>query len=713
MDYTKMSDRLSAKWYAYLVIGLAYRELGKYKEAFEALAQADRLADAAYQAATKDSASSATAVAQAKAAQALRIRIAYERPLTFLRRGDFKQAREAADEAAKFWKDKLDTVVLGQAIPVVKAESLILEAKEKNDDAMKQEGVRILQQLYTRPAPWPMVVQWMMEGLLGTGGPGAEVAVDPNADPFQIWIKATDALDRAQKTKESKDCEVALRLFKLYGDKVGAKDKNYATALYSQAACLLQLGRKGEAAALFQKVADEFPDYQYAKAAARYAVNARGDAYERDAIEENRQAYEDTLRWFIGKYLKEDPEQQYYYAMILFRGKKLVEAADAFGRVPEGTEHYPDARYWVPLCHLEQFREKILASKDKSLILTRSRTVAQELLSFADYALQAKGLPEEKKKQLRDWAEAAYVNAADIYLYPEVELPGDALPVLDALELKFTLDDDARGRVLKLRIDALQKLGQQDEALAVLEKFLKIAKKEDVGPVLRGLFKAITDEVRELVKRGDKESLAMAARKVDQAKALGERLSRWLDENNVADKALQIANNRYDLAELFQAVGNYSGALDIYKEIGGPQPEKPGKDASGNELPIKLDCVYGMARAYEGLGDKTRLESEAAGQAEAPETKQAYERAFELWVILKDIAEGDRQGDIGTIWDRRYHVFYSSYRLGKGQEVSDALETLRKIVYPEALGGKDPILQKRFRDLRDVLPAPETKPAGK
>ncbi|MBM4018701.1 MAG: hypothetical protein FJ288_10305 [Planctomycetes bacterium] len=703
MEYTgpTISDKTTAKWHAYLVVGLAYRELGKFKEALESLVQADRLAQAALAAGAKEGASAAVA-AQAKVAQAVRIRVAFERAMTFLRRGDFKAARSTADEAAGFWKEKLDTEVLGQAVPVVKAESLILEARQKGDEAMKQEGVKVLQALYTRPQPWPMIVQWMMEGLLGAatasaGAGGAEAAEDlAKMDPFQVWLKASDALERAQKTKEAKDCETALRLFNVYAEKVGPKDKNYAAALYSQSACLLQLGRKVEAGALFQKVADEFPTYQYATPAARYAVSARGDAYERETTEDNRQAYEDTLKWFLAsRYVKEDPEQQFFYAMILFRGKKHVEAADSFARVPQGAEHYPDARYWVPLCHMEQFRDKILTSRDKSLIVTRARVVAQELLGFADYAFKAAGLPEEKKAQIMEWAKIAHVTAADLYLYPEVELPSDALPVLDAVEQKFELDDEDRGRVLKLRIDALQKLGKQDEALAVLEKFLKVAKKEDVGPVLRGLFKAITDEVRELVKRADRDSLSLAGRKVDQAKALGERLTRWLDENNVADKALQVENNRYDLAELYLAVENYRGALDIYKEIGGEQAWK--------KQPLKLDCVYGVARAYEGLAEQARQAAEAAGQKDPPyssDARQNYETALEIWTILQEVAEGEgRQSDPNILWDRRYHVFYSSFRLGKATEVAEALKKRIIIERPGALGGRDPILQKKFRDL--------------
>ena len=707
----KTSDRTSVKWYGYMVIGLSYRELGKFKEALESLAQAERLTDAALRAAQpkEGAAPSAAAVAMAKSAQSLRIRLAYERALTLVRKGDFEEARKVIDEAAKAWGDKLEAEPLGAALPLVKAESLVLEGKQKNDDGLRQDGIAILKQMYTKPNPWPIVVQWVMEGLLGTS---QTVDVD-SLDPLQIWIKANDALDKAQKTKDAKDCEVALDLYMKYAEKVGPKDKNYAAALYSQAACLRQMGRKAEGGASFQKVADEYPGYQYASASARLAVSCFGEAYEREATEENRQGYETALKWFLAKYQKEDPGQQYYHAMILFRGKKYSEAVDAFGRVPENSEHGPDAKYWVPLCHLEQLREQVLATRDKGTIVSRARAVSQELQAFADYAIQAKGLPEEKKKQLMDWAETAYVNAADVCLYNEVELPSDALLILDKMEQKFDLDDEAHGRVLKLRIDALQKLGKQDEALAVLDKFLKVAKPDEVGPVLRGLFKAITDEVRDRVTRGDRDSLALAGRKVEQAKTLGERLTRWLEETKVADKAAQSESIRYDMAELNLAVGNFDAARQIYHEIGGPKPWEVKKGDT-----MKFDCVYGLARAYEGLGEKARQEAEAAGTKDFKAAKENYEAAAEIWRVLKELIESEvRATDASLLWDRRYHMFYCTYRVAQVgqktddlQKTADALNSMRIIEYPGALGGKDPLLQKRFRDLISVLPAPSTAP---
>ncbi|MCX5654086.1 MAG: tetratricopeptide repeat protein [Planctomycetota bacterium] len=706
----RTSDKTSAKWYGYLVIGLSYRELGRFDEALESLAQAERLAEAALKAPQpKGGAASATAAAAAAAAQSLRIRLLYERALTLVRKGDFAPAREAVDAAVKNWGDQLDAEPLGAALPLVKAESLILEGKQKNNKGMEQDGRNILNQMYAKPNPWPIVVQWVMDGLLGT----SQTTKLTDLDPLQIWIKANDALDKAQKTKDAKDFEEALNIFQAYAEKVGAQEKNYPTALYSQAACLLQVGRKAEAGALFRKVPDEFPNFQYALASARLAVSCFGEVYERDAGEATRQAYEDVLKWFASKYLKEDLDQQYFYAMVLFRGKKFADAANAFAAVQPGAEHAPDAKYWVALCHLEQFREQVITSRDKGFIVSRARALAQELVLFGDYAIGVQGLPEEKKKQLMNWAETAYVNAADIYLYPEVELPSDALPVLAAIEQKFELSDEARGRILKLRIDALQKLGKRDEAIAVLSEFLDVAKKnkkeDEVGPVLRGLFKAVTDDVRDRVRRGDKESLEIAARNVEQAKDIGGRLALWLETNAGADKAAQIENVRYDTAELYLAVGNFEAARQIYHEIGGPNAVKPKKGE-----PMKFDCVYGLARAYEGLAEKARQDAEAAGTKDFKAAKEGYEAAMEIWNVLKEIVEGEgRNIDANALWDRRYHVFYCAYRVGQlGQKpedlqrLADDLYKMEIIVRPDRLGGKDPLIQKRFSELRQVLPAP-------
>jgi len=662
-SYRDLPDTVPAKWYAYLVAGLAQRELGKYEDALTSLANADN----------------------ASAPEALKIRVVFETALTRVRQGKCKEARKVIENAREFFGAKKleDNPPYGRALPVVEAESYIVEAKTTNDPTLKDKGIEILKTLNQRAAPWPYIVLVLTPSLVGAQGDIEQM------EPFGLWLLATDTFAKAREAKDSKQLEYALRLFKIYAQKVGEKDANYAAALYNQAACLLDLGRKEEAGEAFKGVAEAAPEYQYAAESAKYYVGARGQLYEVAKTPENRDAYEKALAWFVSKWLKADPDQQYFYALVLYRGEKYEDAAGQFAKVARDSEFYPEARYWVALCRLEGFREKILPTGDKAIILSRARVVAQELTDFANYARQAQGLPDEKRQQILGWAQAACLNAAAVYMYPEVGLYDDGLQVLKDMEKTFQLDEEIEGRVLKYKIEALQKLRRLDEAMAVLNTFLAQAKPEEVGPVLSGLFQAMIEDVERLI-RADK---AAARAKVKDAEQLGDRLREWIKTSPVENKQQQMENIQYELAELYLASGDNERALAIYTEIGGPKPEQ---EEEGR--PIKVDCVYGMARCYEALAET------------APDATQArphFERALELWRVLLEIEEQTRASNTARLWDFRYHNYYCRYRLGDKEEVRKALESLAIIAQPQALGGADPILQKKFRDLRTaVSPAP-------
>jgi len=644
-------DSNANKWYARLGIGMAYRELGEHEKALQQIAMVTPTP--VQEQARHDQSWKAN----------VRIRTAYEKALTYVGMGRFEEARKTIDEARKQFGEAIDKTLYGQALPIIEAISYVKEADKKNRQDLRTRGVDILKALHERSNPWPMVVQWVMSGVLGE-------AADVKKAPFQLWIEANDLMDKAQQTKNAKQMKEAADLFKAYAEKVGPKDDRYPAAL-----------AKAEAAGLFREVADKFPQYRYAQASAGYAVGVRGQIYEKAKTEVNRQAYEDALAWFVSNWLQSDPEQQYYYALVLYRGEKYLKAADAFAHVPKKAEHYPDSRYWAVVCRLEHFRNKVLASRDKQLILSGARDVAKRLVDYTKYAFEAQkaDLPDEKKQQLLEWAQFAYINAADVYLYQEVSLPADALPILQDMQKRFELSKDMRGRVLKLTIDAQQKLGNLDEARRVLDQFLAVAQPQDVGPVLRGLFGAMTDDVRELIKRGKKK---LAATKVEQAKTLGGRFLQWLEGSNLSKKEIEIEieNTRYDLAELYLAVEDYQQALQIYQEIAGPRPEdvKPGEA-------LPEDAIYGMARAHEGLGD---------GAAGPDEAKPHYQRSLELWRILRDVANLQPQDR----WERDYHLFHCKVQLGQREEVKKALKALQ-IMSDEPLGGTDPGLQKKFREL--------------
>jgi len=664
--YVDMPDRVSAKWNAHMVSGMAYRELGKYKEALQTFAMANPPP-------TDPDASDRVKKQEAWKDQ-VRIRVAYERAVTLMRKGDHAAARKAIDTASTKYKDKLGTSLYGLAMPLVTAESYVLEGDAGNKQGLKDKGMALFKEVHKRDNPWPVLVQWILTELLGE-------TPDVDRAPFQLWIDANDALAEAQESENTDVMKRAAGLFKTYADKVGPKDANYPAALYSRAYCLWTVDQKAEAAVLFRQVADDAPDYKYAAAAAGYAVKVAGDVYEGEQTEPHRLAYEKALRWFIAKWGEADPDQQYFLALILFRGKDFTNAADAFMRVPEAADHYVDSKYWVPLCRLEHFREKILPSRDPQLTLSGARVVAKALLAYADYAfsVQDSDIPDERKKQLLDWAEGAYVNAADVYLYQEVNLAADALPVLEAIEKKFDLTAETLGNVLQLRIDALTKLGRLDEARSVLARFLEVAPPQKVGPVLRGLFAAMTDRVRDLIKRQQKK---LAGIQVEQAKGLGDQYLEWLEKSDVADKAVQIEDSQYDLAELYLAVENYGGAVQIYRDIGGLNPHIKPADAKDDWV-MSEDCVYGQARAFQGMAET------------GTDPKPNFEAALDRWRALRQ-AENIEDNDW---WERTYNLLYCKHKLDQNKEVRQTIQAI------EIMRGtpKDPVLQKKWRELKAAV----------
>jgi len=198
--------------------------------------------------------------------------------------------------------------------------------------------------------------------------------------------------------------------------------------------------------------------------------------------------------------------------------------------------------------------------------------------------------------------------------------------------------------------------------------------------VLRGLFQAVIEDVRRLVGI-DKQA---AAAKVAGAEKLGERLRKWLETGGGETKATQIENVQYDLAELDMAIADYDRAVGLYEAIVGtafPPPE-----------PLRIEGIFGLARCYEALADKNR---------DAKQAETLYNKAFGYWKLLLDVESGTvKDKDVQRIWLYRYHSYRCMAKVGKKDEVREGLKYLEVISKPQPLGGNDPVLQKKFTDLK-------------
>ncbi|HUX15446.1 MAG TPA: hypothetical protein VMW52_03180, partial [Phycisphaerae bacterium] len=174
--YRDLPDAVPAKWYAYLVAGLAQRELGKYEDALTSLANADN----------------------ASAPETLKIRIAFEIALTRVRQGKCKEARKVIENAREFFgAPKISQNLYGLAMPIVEAESYLAEAKAANDTTLKDKGVELLKTLNQRDPPWPYIVLVLTPSLVGEQGNIEQM------EPFALWLLATDTFAKAREAKDS------------------------------------------------------------------------------------------------------------------------------------------------------------------------------------------------------------------------------------------------------------------------------------------------------------------------------------------------------------------------------------------------------------------------------------------------------------------------------------------------------------------------------
>ena len=103
---------------------------------------------------------------------------------------------------------------------------------------------------------------------------------------------------------------------------------------------------------------------------------------------------------------------------------------------------------------------------------------------------------------------------------------------------------------------------------------------------------------------------------------------------------------------------------------------------------MREDCVYGQARAFQGLGDTA---------PDGPQAAQHYEAALDRWRALLE-AEAVLPADW---WERQYNLLYCKYKRGEADEVRKAINAV------EIMRGqpKDPALNKQWRDLKGKVGA--------
>ncbi len=387
-------------------------------------------------------------------------------------------------------------------------------------------------------------------------------------------------------------------------------------ALFNTAVAEYQLGRRTDAVRHFVQLARAYPDFDQSAQALDYAVTIAADAYRQDARRVDPAAAEMFILAVtaLAELQPGSPQTAYwrfFLAEALARQGRLEEALEYFAAVPPSDERYPDAVYLHGLRLWDLFRrERESGAADDALM--------RRLLAVVDAARRSERVQEEAAARTRDAARraeleayraAARLLAAEALAQPELAQPEQALALLADFERHFADAPALFGRVLRLRILALQGLGRFDEAAQVVDDCLQ-RDPDNAGSIMDELLVVMTRDLREMAAAGRTDPDRAA-----QALALAAKLHDWAETHPQWVEQHGRASFEVRLGQAYLAAGDAQRALEVLQRCAE-------RDATG-----RPDGRSNNTEALLGVG-------EALYQLKRYE--QAQHVFFDLWQRLPE-----------------------------------------------------------------------------
>ncbi|MGH7893917.1 MAG: tetratricopeptide repeat protein, partial [Candidatus Binatia bacterium] len=490
----------------------------------------------------------------------------YGRGLAFLDLGNFGQARDDLEAAAKDPRTsakaraalaELERRQTGKAAkaPVEDDPETLLgrlaDALPKaaaGDAAIEKDTTALARGLAARGGEWPKRVDGAIASKLGDGTPTSV------RSSYGLFLLGQLAIDRGR-------CTDVAPLATTGGEvKDATRGRHRPELLFLDAGCRMNAGKSREAAEAFETLLREFPDSARARDASYYRFRALDVARASDAS--LAPTYEAALTTFVARFPKDDAIGEVRYQLgELQRGRGDCDKAVAeYGRVTSGP-FAPRARLGALECAVGSL---VKAGKDAP---DADRRVLVEKLRAFVREVPAKGADEQAV------ARAALMGGL---LAADARPPDSAVVVefLDKYESRFPGAKEWHTTAVQRRLAARVALGEFADAERDLDAYLATSPDADRRRVLGDLGRALQKQQGQGADAKRKAALGLARKVYGALVASG------------ADTADRIA-----LADLELRAGNADEARRRYDEA-------LAKD------PTSSEAMRGAARAAATLGDR-------------------------------------------------------------------------------------------------------------
>ena len=323
-----------------------------------------------------------------------------------------------------------------------------------------------------------------------------------------------------------------------------------AEAIFNLGVAFHARGHWLDAARYFLRVARDYPAFHRATEAATLAVQLSWEMHRDPHLStrpEVRQIYLDALTTLS----EHHPDSQAGRYWQFFLGQHLAalgrheQAAAAYARVDADHPQFEEATYLAAESLALSVRELASGPTPRSELNHRAdeavRTARNAERMLAEAAADDSDL--SRQHELARLAARACLLSAELYALPGVERWTKALETVEDFEQRFKGQPGLIGRVLRVRMIALDGLGQTDEASQLIPRYLA-SDPSGAAATLQGLFDTLRDEI-------DRDRLAG---RTEQARAR-------------TRSALVIAEGLYELArrqpDLFNTEATYALRLQL------------------------------------------------------------------------------------------------------------------------------------------------------
>lgn len=354
-------------------------------------------------------------------------------------------------------------------------------------------------------------------------------------------------------------------------------------------------GRRLEAARSFLQVARDYPTFYLAAKAATFAVQLTSEVYldaSLGARAQARELYLDALATLTENYASSQAARywQFFLAQHLSALGRHADAANEYEKVDENHERFHEAKYLAAESRSLALRQFAAEHPDDLDRLYRQATSAIRAASNAqqDLARATTGETDPKRRaELRHLTARANVIAGELYAIPGVSRWNKALEKLAGFEKRFADETVLIGRVLRVRMIALEALGRHDEASDLIPQYVA-SDPAGAAPTLQGLFDAMRKEI-EADKLAGLERRARA--RAQSAVVIADGIHNLAIERPDMFDATAIYALRLQLAETLIATGDLVRAKELFTEClkidRARYPEHVARDSR---------AIYGMAQ---------------------------------------------------------------------------------------------------------------------